>query len=353
MRNTLKVGLLVLLSAVAPAQAQSQFKQIATIEVPGKPFDSFDAGYVDQNTHRYYFADRTNQAVDIFDTQTNKFVGRIGGLMGDGPDDVGGPNSLVITGGYAFITDGDSKVKVADLKTNKIVAAISTDGKKQADESGYDDKDHILAITNGSDKPGFVTFISTEMPYKLLGKVVIERATDGIEQPVYDSASGMFYIAIPQLDKSKSLGGVVEVDPNNFKVTKTMNVQDCVPHGMVVGPGGAIVIACHSPKSSPPPAAVALNPKTGELTRIPGIAGGDLLAYNVAAGQYYVTGNHMPGGPVFGVIDAKTDKWLENVSAPGNPHSIATEESSKHIFVPVPAKTPLCPNSCIAVYAPQ
>ena len=351
MSNAPKLGLAAFLAASAPAYAQSGIKQLATIELPGKPLNSFDLGYVDQVSHRYYLADRTNAAIDIFDTNANKYIGRISGLTGDRPKDTGGPNSLVIVGGLAFLSDGDSAVKIADLETKKIIAVVSTGGKKQADESAYDDKDHILATTNGADKPEFVTFISTDKPYKVLSKLVLEHATDGIEQPVYDSAAGAFYIAIPEVDKSKTLGAVVVVDPKTFGVVKTMTIQNCAPHGMALGADGKLVAGCHSAQQ--PLAAAILNLKTGEFTRIPGVAASDQVAYNSAAGQYYVTGNHMPGGPVFGVIDAKTDKWLGNIGVPGNPHSIATEDSSKHIFVPIPGHTTLCANSCVAVYGPQ
>jgi DNA-binding beta-propeller fold protein YncE len=44
--------------------------------------------------------------------------------------------------------DGDSTVKVIDIKTNKIVDTISTGGKKRANETDYDPVDQILLIGN-------------------------------------------------------------------------------------------------------------------------------------------------------------------------------------------------------------
>src|SRR5882762_4600880 len=47
--------------------------RIATIDIPGNKFDNFDIGYVDSAASRYYIADRSNAAIDIFDTQKNIF----------------------------------------------------------------------------------------------------------------------------------------------------------------------------------------------------------------------------------------------------------------------------------------
>jgi hypothetical protein len=41
---------------------------------PCKPLQSRDIAYVDEATHTYVLADRSNAAIDVFDTLTNKFV---------------------------------------------------------------------------------------------------------------------------------------------------------------------------------------------------------------------------------------------------------------------------------------
>src|SRR2546423_1983006 len=56
--------------------------RVATMDVRGNKFDNFDMGYVDSNASRYYIADRSNAAIDIFDTQKKTFVGRVGGFVG-------------------------------------------------------------------------------------------------------------------------------------------------------------------------------------------------------------------------------------------------------------------------------
>src|SRR5260370_5759758 len=55
----------------------AELKMISKVQVPGAPLDSFDISYVDQQTNRYYLADRTNKAVDIVVGTTVKVVGLI------------------------------------------------------------------------------------------------------------------------------------------------------------------------------------------------------------------------------------------------------------------------------------
>jgi hypothetical protein len=57
-----------------------------------------------------------------------------------------------------------------------------------------------------------------------------------------------------------------------------------------------------------------------------------------------------------GVIDAKTNQWLVNVTTNSNSHSISVDSTINHVFVPLqagPGCTTQSANGCIAVYAQQ
>jgi hypothetical protein len=41
----------------------AELKLISQVQIPGAPLDSFDISYVDQETNRYYLADRSNSRV--------------------------------------------------------------------------------------------------------------------------------------------------------------------------------------------------------------------------------------------------------------------------------------------------
>jgi hypothetical protein len=76
---------------------------VQMIPVPGAPLASYDISWVDPTRHHYYLSDRSNAGVDIFDTRTNQFVGRVGGFAGfTGDNDTSGPDGLVADGDRAY-----------------------------------------------------------------------------------------------------------------------------------------------------------------------------------------------------------------------------------------------------------
>jgi hypothetical protein len=106
-------------------------KLLTMIPVPGEPIESYDIGTVDEKTHLYYQTDRSNKSIDIFDVIKNKFVGRVGGFVGVTPGGIptsgGNGISLVNNGTEVWSGDGDSTVKVIDLKGK--ITSILTGGK--------------------------------------------------------------------------------------------------------------------------------------------------------------------------------------------------------------------------------
>src|SRR6478609_2848168 len=86
---------------------------LTTIPVPGTALRGFDISWVDASTQRYYLADRSNKAVDVVDAQNRTFVKQItGGFAGvkfkaDGTanNDISGPNGVVSSGRWLFVTD--------------------------------------------------------------------------------------------------------------------------------------------------------------------------------------------------------------------------------------------------------
>lgn len=75
---TIKLTLLlasavITLAAVGTANA-ADLKSIGQIAVLGEPLTSFDIGFVDQKTHRYLLADRSNKSVDILDSNADAYV---------------------------------------------------------------------------------------------------------------------------------------------------------------------------------------------------------------------------------------------------------------------------------------
>src|SRR5579859_4335288 len=148
--------------APSPTKAPVAYKQIGTINITPKDTASFDVALVDPKTHTLYLADRTTKGVDVIVNE--KYVTTAAGMIGVAPKSSdSGPNGLVLVPelNQIWAGDGDSTIKVVDLKTNAVTATIKLPGKHRTDEGAYDPKDKIVMFANDSDDPPFVSFVST------------------------------------------------------------------------------------------------------------------------------------------------------------------------------------------------
>src|SRR5262249_24117412 len=269
----------------------------------------------------------SNKGIDIVDTKKGMWTGRVSGMVGfSGKNETSGPNGVVTVNQCwpentarcleVWVGDGDSTVKVIDLKTMKVTDTISTGGQFRADELAWDPDDGIIAIANNADEPPFLTFISTKAGHKVLGKLVIEQATDGMEQTQYNPADRMFYTDIPELNKDKAKGALAVINRVTLKLVKMIPVDSCMPHGLAVGRKGMLFLGCNAgnARAGLPPKLVVVNSKTGKVAaEIPDVGGSDESAANLRTDQYYSALNANPGGPILAVIDAKTNKLIQKI----------------------------------------
>ena len=330
-------------AATAPSPASSVVK-LAKIAIPGKPLRAFDISWVDPPTAKYYLADRSNATIDVIDTTTNSIVAQIGGFKGaTGNNDTSGPDGVLVTvsGSELWAGDGDSTVKVVDLNARQVVASISTGGKFRADEFAYDPKENVILIANDADDPPFLSFIS--VPNRsVLKKIEFPNATDGLEQPAYDPVTGMFYQAVPA-SKANPGGEVAVLDPVHMSVTTSYVLNNCVPHGIAVGPGNQLLAGCSRAGRS-----VILDRTNGKvLADFSDNGGADEVWFNPGDSHYYLAETAAQN---LGVIDASTfASWT--VESGVGAHSVAADEALNHVFVPIAAPDPACPTGCIGVYA--
>jgi hypothetical protein len=96
--NSLVTAATFLAAAIAcagPVHAQG-LKQVGSIAIPGGPINTFGVMYIDQATGLGYLADKDNKAVDIIDTKTDTYVGRIAGFTGTTSSGAtSGPNGII------------------------------------------------------------------------------------------------------------------------------------------------------------------------------------------------------------------------------------------------------------------
>ncbi len=340
----LALGVVLLGAAVTLAVTYSQ---IAFIPIPlagtplTKPLQSFDISWVDHPTRTYYLADRSNATVDVFSSVDNSFITAIGGFVGFvGSNDHSGPNGVFVAHPEheLWVADGDSTVKVFDLKTGAMFDPISTGGAFRADEMAFDQKDHVVLVANGDDDPPFVSFIDVkthelgtqiafdQLPFK--GQLL--PATDGIEQPLFDPVTRRFYVATPQIGPDPLDGGLVVINPDTQSIERVFPVRNCKPHGLALGPHQHILLGCNVAANS-----IVMDARDGSIVAtITQVGGSDQVWFNPGDGRYYLAANRMAGGAVLGVIDAETNTWITNIRTGDNAHSVAVDRINNHIFLP-------------------
>ena len=388
-------------------ESRGAVRLIATIPIPGTAMKSFDISWVDSQTRLYFLADRSNKSVDVIDTRRNVVVDQIGGGFAGatGNNDTSGPNGVAVSGHWLFVTDAPSRVITIDLRTKQIVGEVNTGGGAglRADELAYNPRDGLILAVNNADAPPFATLIKVDPDTGALAvqkKIVFtdlahdpqgslpagQTATNGAEQPVWEPRSGRFYISIPELNGpggSGPTGAIARINPGNGVVEHLHLVSHCQPAGLTVGPNEELLVGCSvafdtagvawslaNPLTKPTattaaPISLILTAATGQVRRtVTGITGNDEVWFNRGDGRYYLAARNQPGGPVLGVVDARSGVLLQSIptvnqaavpsASPqaGTAHSVAVDYADNHAFVPLPANNvfPDCLNGCIAVF---
>src|SRR5206468_11591820 len=81
-----------------------------------------------------------------------------------GNNNPSGPNGVVVSGRWLFVTDANSRVVSIDLTTGQIVGDVRVGGADglRTDELAYDPEDGILLVVNNADDPPFATLITVD-----------------------------------------------------------------------------------------------------------------------------------------------------------------------------------------------
>jgi hypothetical protein len=375
------------------------------IDVGGTGLGAFDISFVDPAIGLYVLSDRTNASVDVLSSQGASFLYRIPlsgvgsacpagnpaphfcfqgvvlnppvppATVGTANNNLSGPDGVVIVGHKEiWAGDGDSRIKVIDIATKQFITTISTGGKFRVDEMAYDPRDHLLAAANNADSPPFITIFDTNTKAIMGNPLVFQKgsvnadvdAQNGIEQSQWSPATGLFYVAVPQVGSDPTVGGVSVIDPSSMKVTKTFLVSNCSPAGLALGPNNEALIGCSAAFGTPATTqSVMINITNGAVVGSVPIGGNDEVWYDKGTKHYFLAArSNLSGGkadPILGSIDAITHKLDPSASTSTTAHSVAADKDSHYVFVPIGFVPPgsatgtdptnPCPkNGCIAVY---
>ena len=386
------VAAVAMLLCSVPARADRDgagqaVKLVRTIPVPGLVV--FDISFVDPATQLYYLADRSNRTIDVVDARRDVLVRQItGGFKGfTGNNDTSGPNGVVVSGHFLFVTDAPSRIVTIDLRTDKIVSEVSTGGDTglRADEVAFDPVHNLLLPVNNADSPPFATLIKVDPDtgkLSVLTRITFDNATNGAEQPIFNRSTGKFYISIPEVN-GVTADGAVGVISTAGVLEREMPVKFCQPAGLALGPRNDMLLGCSqvfdtagnpftaSDANAAAPTQVIMDANGSIDAVVAGVGGSDEVYFNSGDGRFYTASRNNPGAPVLGVIDARTQRLVQvaptfntpaTAPAPrGTAHSVGVNPGNNHIFVPLPPNNVFaaptsdpaanCLRGCIAVFA--
>ena len=339
-------------AAASAAPLRPALRRVGEIAVPGRALRKFDIGFVNA-AGIYAFSDKSNQGLDLIDAATGRFLGRAGGFGHDGPKGV-----VAVGTGTFWASDGDSgTVKVVDVRTRRIIASILTERGKTTDELTYDPRDHLVAVVAKHDGPPILNLISTRSR-KVVGRVTLTAATDGAEQPAYVPATGLLYLSLPVLHHVKAEGAIAVINPRTRRLVKLIQVRQCMPAGLALGPHSDLLVGCSDDAVTAgfPAHSLILDARTDRIVaRIAQVGGSDEVYADPRAHRYYLAAVKNPGGPVLGIVDARTRRWIANLPSGPDAHSVAADARSGKVFVPMAASRDggPCREGCVAVFAPR
>jgi len=209
-----------------------------------------------------------------------------------------------------------------------------------------------------------------------VGNQAGEIAPAGLGALAFNPFHNTFYVENSNCTMSSSptqssvaVGCIDEIDPrignpNGPIVINVVPVLNCMPAGLVQGPGHDFLVGCgdHDGLAFPPNLIIFDGTCTSSAACaasevvITQTGGTDEVWYNPGDNKYYTAGRDMPTGPVLGVVDAGTRQWLVNVPTNSNSHSVAVDSINNHVIVPSQAGNRCLTqssNGCILVIAQE
>lgn len=362
---------------------------IGSTDIPGVGAGtnfSFDLGVVSGN--RYFFTDRNNAAIDVFDTSTsalvtqikgtgaNAFAGTVKGSSGAVDNSISGPNGINVVGSLLFVGDVNS-VKVVDPTAATVLKTIvvGTSGKR-ADEGCLDAVHGLYMISTPEADTPFATFINTTTQAVVAQVTFTDAAgapSAGLEQCRYDPASDTFFVnndgttANPNGELVSMPGASIRAIPAGGTVNYTalageraFNEGNCDPTGLALGPGTDIAVGCREGTTGAPLLVQIMNRSTGAIVASVNAGGGDQIEFDASTNRYYNASNRWtasgkagPNGacsaaspctPVLSIIDASTHAVVTQLKSGNNAHSVAVDPITAHAFMP--ASSGVSPAGC-------
>jgi hypothetical protein len=370
----------------APTTAQT--KCVTAIALP-TALQSWDISWVNPLRAEYYLGDRSNNAIDIIDTEHLTFKRSLGqGLFRGAVFNAGrtainsaqsGPNGVVTYGRWVYAGDGDSTLKVFDLDSppaTALKANVTTGGHSRLDEMALTTDGRYLLAANNAEDPPFATLFKANgndaTNSVSLGSIIQKTFIDptivpagsglSIEQPTWDPKTRRFYTSVPTIANNPPgcvlggggtpcSGGLLVTDPLHPKAiegefdpttnTGVVKLINCGPNGATTADFGNLLLGCDSHNFPGGTTTTVINGKTKNQASVQGIVGSDEVWFNEGDDSYYLAaryqakpaGSPLGSGSVLGVVDI-TSVLVETIPQSSGTHSLAADSKRNRIFVP-------------------
>ncbi|MBK6007288.1 hypothetical protein JJB11_14400 [Ramlibacter ginsenosidimutans] len=343
---------------------------------------SFDISAVMGN--RYYFTDRTNAAVDVFDTKTGAQVAQIKGtgalaFAGQGASNgTSGPDGINPVGNLLYVGDVNS-VKIVDPATNTVVKSITVGNENvRADEGCVDSVHNLYMVATPEAATPYMTLINTQTQAVVAKVTFTDRSGNpsaGLEACEYDPNTDAFYLnndgttANPHGELTALSGASVRAIANgatvnytNLAGTRSYGLGNCDPTGLALGPDNDIAVNCREATPDALLELLIMDRTNGTVLANLNAGGGDQLWYAPERNRYYnaasrwtASGKSSGAGctsaspcvPRLISIDAGKRRFAGMADTGNNAHSVASDPATSNIFVPIssdtaPAGCPTC-----------
>jgi hypothetical protein len=374
----------------APTTAQT--KCVTAIALP-KPLQSWDISWVNPQRAEYYLGDRSNNAVDIIDTEHLTYKRSLGqGLFRGAVFNSGGtaivtsksgPNGVVTHGRWVYAGDGDSTLKVLDLDSPPAAAlkvSVFTGGSTRVDEMALTSDGRYLIAANNAEDPTFATLFKANGDDATNSVAIIQQTKVdpailppgfglSLEQPTWDPKTQRFYTAIPIIANNPTgcnygqvasgtpnppppcSGGLLVTDPLHPKAVETafdptsntgvVKLINCGPNGATTADFDNLLLGCDSANLPGSTTTTVINAKTKNQASVQGIVGSDEVWFNKGDDRYYLAARNQakPAGltlgsaSVLGVVNI-TSVLVETIPQSSPTHSVAADSKRNRIFVP-------------------
>jgi hypothetical protein len=274
---------------------------------------NFDDVEIDQATHRLYAADRTDSGVDVFDVSgpAARYLKTI--VL------PAAPNGLALAPDlgrlYAGTTAGT--VEVVDTTAGTVTAEVKT-GASEVDLMDYAAAPQQLFAATGVD--------GTLLTIDAKTNKIVSTAKVGkpVEQPRYNPADGLVYVAVPELD------GLARVDPKSGTITKTLPLGGCIPKGLAIKPSShTAVLACRT-------TVMAYDLQTGHSQAFGRVADGDIVQYYPSVDRFFVTAAYEKVPTIVGMFGGDPVAYLSSVNIWGGGNAAVYDQANDLIYTTDP-----------------